>query len=449
MENISMSNTEIFPMKLALLWPDSWLALSLCKQKLGSHSLLSWCLAFVILFTSVSVKADITLPERRKDQFPDSPAHLVVPLPYSYPGIGKGFFLMGNFSNVYETTDILAMYVAGDAGGYILQFDELPIVNEHLFVKLYYQDIKRAQINQYDVRGIAGTGKNEYTLLDVSLARNIVGDLNLTFYDRRLNFLYQRADNEFAVKAIRDFQGNLITALNYHGKSTQDTLGMSLDLTDDYMDPLKGISFNLKYQNQPRNKANDPSFYVLTSKTSLYVPMLETDTLVLNYFQSDAHVTSIGNTNPVAIRQELGLNCNPLDTACLQSEQKLVDTFINMRTNGSSESLGGKDRLRSYPQGRFNGGHSAFFGVEYRLNFKQEVKPFDYLFWKDVRTGLQVAFFGEFGTVSEKSADLWKQWRSSYGVGLRLVAASGAVYRADLAKGTEGSEFTMMFAYPW
>jgi len=170
---------------------------------------------------------------------------------------------------------------------------------------------------------------------------------------------------------------------------------------------------------------------------------------VLNYFQSDAHVTSKGNTNPADIRAELGLNCAPLDTSCLQSEQKLVDTFINSRTNGTSASLGGKDRLRSYPEGRFNGGHSAFIGVEYRLNFKQEVKPFDYLFWKDVRTGLQVAFFGELGTVSETSSDLWKERRSSYGVGLRLVAASGAVYRADLAKGAEGSETTMMFAYPW
>ena len=373
----------------------------------------------------------------------------MVPLPYSYPGIGSGFFLMGNFSNILETTDVLAMYVTGDARGYILQFDEVPIVSERLFLKYFYQDINKAQINQYDVRGMAGTSKNEFTLLDVALARNKVADFNLTFYDRRLNFLYQRMDNEFGVKAIRDYQGNLITALDYRGKEAKNTFGVAVDLTDDYLDPLKGIAFNLEYQNQPKSTANDPSFYVLSYNMSLYTPMLETDTLVLNYFQSDAHVTSPGNTNPTDIRNELGFNCDPLDTSCLQSEQKLVDAFINMRTNGTSASLGGKDRLRSYPQGRFDGGHTAFIGVEYRMNFKQEVKPFDYLFWKDVRTGLQVAFFGEVGSVSEKSGDLWKQNRSSYGVGLRLVAASGAVYRADYANGVEGSELTMMFAYPW
>lgn len=459
MEKITLPVAVVFLRMLAFVKAFGKLAASHLQQNPARRmafpsggripSLLSGCLAFVLLFSSVSVQADITLPERRKNQFPDSPAHLVVPLPYSYPGIGNGFFLMGNFSNVLETTDILAMYVTGDARGYILQFDEVPIVSQRLFVKYYYQDINKAQINQYDVRGIEGTSKNEFTLLDVSLAKNKVAEFTLTFYDRRLNFLYRRIDNEYGVQAIRDYQGNLITTLDYHGKDSQDAVGVALDLTDDYMDPLKGISFNVQYQKQPKNTANDPSFYVMTYNMSVYTPILETDTLVLNYYQSDAHVTSIGNTNPVDIRNELGFNCAPLDTACLQSEQKLVDAFINMRTNGTSASLGGKDRLRSYPQGRFNGGHTGFIGLEYRWNFKQEVKPFDYLFWKDVRTGLQVAFFGEVGSVSEQYGDLWKQNRSSYGVGLRLVAASGAVYRADIANGLEGSELTMMFAYPW
>ncbi|HEY0666217.1 MAG TPA: hypothetical protein VGD24_09135, partial [Gallionella sp.] len=75
------------------------------------HPLFAGCLALVLLFSSVSVHADLSLPERRKNQFPDMPAHLIVPLPYSYPGIGSGYFLMGNFSNVLGTTDVLAMYV--------------------------------------------------------------------------------------------------------------------------------------------------------------------------------------------------------------------------------------------------------------------------------------------------------------------------------------------------
>lgn len=407
---------------------------------------------FLLIFSSVAVYADATLPDRRKDQFPSSDAHLIVPLPYSYPGIGSGFFLLGNFSNLRKTTtDFLAMVVTGDAGGYILQFDEVPIVNQRLFLKLYYQDIDRAQVNQYDLRGINGTSKNEFNLLDVTLARTKTAEFNLTFFDRRLNFLYQHMDQEFELEAIRDHNGDLIKEFDepYRGKESNETFGVSVDLTDDYLDPRKGTRFSLHYQDQPKNKADDPSYYVLTYNMSLYLPMFKTDTLAMNYYQSDAHVTKQGNTNPADIRAELGLNCAPLDTECLQSEQKLVDDFINHRTNGTSASLGGKERLRSYPQDRFKGGHSAYFGVEYRWNFKQEAAPFNYLFWKDVRTGLQVAFFGEIGSVSEKYSDLWDETRYSYGAGLRLVSASGSVYRADIANGDEGAEVTVFFFYPW
>ncbi len=415
-------------------------------------SLFFWVITSGFIFSCFAAYADIASSDRRRDQFPTSTAHLVVPLPYSYPGIGDGFFLMGNFSNIMETTtDFLAMFVTGDAGGYILQFDEVPIIDKRLYVKLFYQDIDRAQINQYDVRGMAGTSKNEYTLLDISLARQKTAEFNLTFFDRRLNFLYQHSEHEFEVKAVRDHNGDLITELDepYYGKESNDTLGVVVDLTDDYLDPIKGFRFGLHYQDQPADKPDDPRYYVLTYNLSMYLPMSVTDTLVLNYFQSDAHVTKKGNTNPADIRAELGLNCDPLDTECLQSEQKLVDVFTNHRINGTSANLGGKDRLRSYPQDRFKGGHSAFLGVEYRWNFKQEVAPFNYLFWKDVRTGLQVAFFGELGSVSEKSSDLWNETRYSYGAGIRLVAASGAVYRADIANGNEGTELTVFFFYPW
>lgn len=417
-----------------------------------SRPLLLGILVPGLIFACMTVYADVNYPDRRRNQFPESPAHLIVPLPYSYPGIGDGFFLMGNFSNVFDTTtDFLAMSVTGDAGGYILQFDEVPLIDQRLFVRLYYQDIDRAQVNQYDVRGMEGTSKNEYTLLDVGLSRNKTADFNLTFFDRRLNFLYQHQDFEFKINAVRDHNGDLITDLDepYRGKESNDTFGIYVDLTDDYLDPLKGMRFALHYQDQPADKAEDPSYYVLTYNVLFYLPMMETDTLVFNYFQSDAHVRRKGNTNPADIRAELGLNCDPLDTECLESEQNLVDVFINQRNNGTAASLGGKDHLRSYPQDRFNGAHSAFLGVEYRWNFKQEVAPFNYLFWKDVRTGLQVAFFGEVGSVSEKSSELWNETRHSYGAGFRLVAASGAVYRADIAHGSEGSELTVFFFYPW
>lgn len=448
MKRITMHAGTSFPASLLSAWQK--IARSFAPRR---SVLRLWLivLALWFIFSSIPAQADLTFPDRRKDQFPVSSAHLVVPLPYSYPGVGEGFFLMGNFSNVLGTTDFLAMYVTGDAGGYILQLDEAPIMDRRLYAKMYYQNINKAVVNQYDTRGMDNTGKDDYTLIEATLALEKNAEINLTFFDRRLNFLYQYSDRAFEVIAIRDHNGVLIRSLDqpYRGESSDESYGVSVDLTDDYLDPLKGMRFNLHYKDFPAKIAADPSFYVTTYNLSYYMPTLETDTLVFNYFQSDAHVTKKGNTNPADIRQELGFNCAPLDTQCLDSEQKLVDVFINSRTYGTSASLGGKERLRSYPQGRFQGGHSAFLGMEYRWNFKQEVAPFNYLFWKDVRTGLQVAFFGEAGSVSERAGDLWQETRYSYGTGLRLVAASGSVYRADIAYGNEGSELTVFFMYPW
>jgi len=88
-------------------------------------------------------------------------------------------------------------------------------------------------------------------------------------------------------------------------------------------------------------------------------------------------------------------------------------------------------------------------GLEFRWNMTEESTPFDYLIWKDVRTGIQYAFFAELGTVSELNNDLWKETRYSVGTGVRLITGSGGVYRADIATGDEGAELIIIFDYPW
>ncbi|NIP55604.1 MAG: BamA/TamA family outer membrane protein, partial [Phycisphaerae bacterium] len=216
---------------------------------------------------------------------------------------------------------------------------------------------------------------------------------------------------------------------------------LKLDLTDDYLDPRKGARFDLKYQNVPGQTLNDPDYFRVDTGLTFYLPFRRNDTLALNYYRSDAYVTRIGNVDPASIRAELNAKCQPTDTACLIAEEELVNSFINERTYGTATSLGGDNRLRAYPQGRFSGGHMAFAGAEYRWNFVQDAKPFDYFIWKDVTTTLQLSFFAEAGTVAEHAANLWNDYRTSYGVGGRIVSASGSVYRAEIAQGDEGSQF--------
>lgn len=392
------------------------------------------------------------IPERRKDQNPTQPAHLFVPLAYSKPGIGEGLVVLATASNVAGTTaDISGVVVTGDAGGTIINGSEVPLYSDVLFVDFILQDINRASVNHYSTRGIDDTGAEDYTLLDLSVADESNIELNLTFFERRLNLYYLYKKFEYQIDSVRDNTGSIISQFSQPLVSSGNNSGLrfSADLTDDYLDPRRGLRVDLTYRDNEAGNVNEPDFYTLDYNFLGYLPVGKRDTLVLNYYQSDAHVQRQGNTDPASIRSELATNCVPTDTTCLTTEQELVDNYINARTYGTSTQLGGDLRLRSFPQGRYQGAHTAFIGAEYRWNFKQEAKPFDYYIWKDVRTALQIAFFAEVGTVSETSAQLWDETRHSYGAGFRLIAASGAVYRFDFALGREGPEQILIFEYPW
>ena len=117
--------------------------------------------------------------------------------------------------------------------------------------------------------------------------------------------------------------------------------------------------------------------------------------------------------------------------------------------NGTSTSLGGDSRLRSYPGGRYQGAHTLYYSAEFRWNLTEETTPFDYFVWKDVRTNMQVAFFYENGTVAETKAELGDIYRSSYGAGFRMMTASGTIIRFDLATGQEGTQPTIFVGYPF
>jgi len=408
-------------------------------------------LGVLLTYSNVCFSYD-WVPERRKDQNPTQPAHLVVPLPYSKPGIGEGVVLLGTMTNVAGTTaDISGLFVGGDARGTILNGSEIPLYSDVLFLNFYLQDIDRAAVNNYSIRGINNTRKNDFNVLDIGLAKENNVELNLTFYERRLNLYYAYNDFKYQIDAIRNSSGGLITTLNkpFINSGDSQNFKVSIDLTDDYLDARKGLRFDVAYQDHKAGSLKDPVFYTLDFNLLGYIPIGKADTLVLNYYRSDAHVQRQGDTNPAHIRAELDSNCAPADSVCLTAEQELVDNFISARTNGTSTALGGDLRLRSFPQGRYQGAHSAFIGAEYRWNITQEATPFDYFIWKDVRTGLQMAFFAELGTVSETASGLWRETRYSLGTGFRLVAGSGAVYRADVATGTEGVEVIVIFDYPW
>ncbi len=68
---------------------------------------------------------------------------------------------------------------------------------------------------------------------------------------------------------------------------------------------------------------------------------------------------------------------------------------------------------------------------------------------KDIRTAVQLSAFYEIGSTADTNADVGKIWRDSYGLGLRIVGASGVVLRGDLAFGREGFSPEIFIGYPW
>ena len=68
---------------------------------------------------------------------------------------------------------------------------------------------------------------------------------------------------------------------------------------------------------------------------------------------------------------------------------------------------------------------------------------------KDIRTAWQIALYYEVGSTADIRSQVGDIWRSSTGIGLRMVTASGVVFRADVATGREGVSPSIFIGYPW
>lgn len=389
--------------------------------------------------------------ERRKEQFLSEPSYLILPLPYSIPGIGSGLMFMGLAGNFLDThMDIYGLGISGDAGGSIIGLDDIHLISETLIVKLFYQDLNKASVKNYDKRGM-DTKQDEHTQLELNKVVGREGQILLTLFDRRLELFAGTYNQEASITTIRDSEGELIREFPepFVSKSESTVQGIRIDFTDDYQDPKKGIRFEATLRPNPPDKVGvDPDFNVLNKSLSLYLPIGNDHTWAFNFFTSDALVLREGETDPAAIRSELGLNCQT-NSACLEVEQELVDMFTAARKYGTAQDLGGQYRFRAYPQGRFPAAHTLYFATEFRWNFITSVTPFDFWIWKDVSTGIQLAVFHEMGAAEDLQDDLSSSMRTSSGLGIRMVSASGYVYRFDLATGDEGVATTVFFNYPW
>ena len=409
------------------------------------RALALFCLWFCCLVPSLWAQ------ERRKDQFLSEPSYLIFPLVYSIPGIGSGTMvtaLAGNAGGTY--VDVYALALAGDVEGTILGVQDLHVIPKTLILGGFYQGLSKAHIQYYQARGM-NTTKNDYQFMELNKVDFWEPSFTLTFWERRIELFGAKFTQGVGVTRILDPDGNLIAEYNpaYQLEFKSSMAGLRLDFTDDLQDPYKGVRFQASESRSPRIDARFADYKVQNLGVSAYLPLGSLGTWGFHQQTSDAVVASKGQTDPTAIAQEFGITCPDTDPVCQATLASLVNIAVAERTYGTAQSLGGQYLMRAYPQGRFQGAHTLYRSTELRLFLSHEVTPFDFWIWKDVSTGIQLALFWEQGATADLKSDVTKGMRTSKGAGLRMVSASGFVYRFDVASGDEGTASTVIFNYPW
>lgn len=409
---------------------------------------ISLCAVLAALLMPAIAKADPV--ERRRDQFGTDFAYFVYPIGGDIPGLGSAFGVGGTVLNMYGTdTDFTGFALDGDftAAGYTL-LDMQPVKKRVILDIGYYDFVVAPQ--QFN-RGM-DSSPDDYILPKVE-GNYWQGQATLTFDERRMETYYRFGYGASRLKEVLDKDGNAFPAIDTSERNARfSTLGMIVDDTDDRLDPRAGNRLEVAGRYFHNNNSLRSNFVTVDYNLSKYIPMRRADTVALNLFYSRAYVINQATTDRATLEAGSGLNCGllplPEQPQCQATQDLLIDQLIEQNTYGTATALGGTQRLRSYPNGRFYAGQSIFYGAEYRWNLTDERTPFDIFFARGIRTGLQLAVFAEQGSVANHFDDLWTERRSSVGVGFRVVL-SGVIIRADYAVGSEGNEFVLFINYPW
>ena len=412
------------------------------------------CLIYLITENSFGFEI-----ERRRDVFTRQYGHLFVPLPYSLPGLGEGLLFVGNFGNIADTTtDLATILGVGDAEFIFGFLDEFFIVPDYVYLQYVKAQGFKYALTNYRSRGM-NTEKNDFVYALGNYWEYDAPTFKLTLYERMLELGLGRSKQKgrfekFVAPDSDDLtkQGDTITefdpALEVNfGEKLE--FSARIDYTDDYRDPRKGVRNILYLDRQTASSSSEPSFDVITNDLQFYIPFLEKSTLVLNLTFSDTNVRKQGETDLEVLKQQSNYySCT--SESCRETTLGNAKNTMNINKHGTSLYLGGPDRLRSYPQQRFQGAHTVYFATEFRWNFSAaDGDEIDLFFMQDLVDEMQVAFFFEQGSVSETKSELGDTVKYSFGSGFRLLSGSGNLYRADFATGDEGPQVTVIIQYPW
>lgn len=401
-----------------------------------------------LLTTSALCNAAV---ERRKDQFGRDFGYYLYPIVGEIPGLGKAAGAGASVLNIVgNDTDFTGYYVSGDfeaKGAALLDYHLLP---QRLILDLGYNDYLVAPI-AYD-RGI--NSDPDDVIHPKAEGRYLLGQLTYTYDERHYEIFIRALTGRERLHEILDKDGKAFAGVDTEWKKgTLYSIGGSIDLTDDRLDPRDGVRFEFTAKLPHDAEADESKLWVTDYNLSYYIPLRRWDTLAFNLFHSRAHVIREGETDYVSLQQSKGLNCSQYPAGserdrCLAAEEKHLNSLIAHNRYGTASSLGGTQRLRAFDNGRFYASQVLFYGAEYRWNLTDERTLFDIFIAKGIRTGIQLAAFWERGMVTDHSSELFNSGRNSYGIGFRVIL-SGVIIRLDYAYGKEGAQSQLFITYPW
>lgn len=408
--------------------------------------LLTLCVLLLALFTGLTQGV-----ERRRNQFPTDFGYLVAPIPYIIPGSKPGIALLGGFNNISfgntpSTVDAYVVLIGGGVTGTVTAVSDISLWSETLLLDLTHVKISKGSQKTYRDRRMNSDPKN-FLITELSDTNLQGGRLILTLFDRMFELFTIQYDISASISAIRDNKEKLLYEKKQSFEVKSRTYGSQLDWTDDRVDPRKGVRLVYTYADSPARTSVSADYYVQSYNATGYLPVLSNSMIAFNWFEAGATVRKQGNTDLDSLidleEARCVANCDNATITDLATNQQTLNSY------GSAGTLGGASRLRSYAGGRYSGAQLSFRAIEFRWNLTDENTPFDFYLIRDIRTGLQLAFFYEEGSVADTRSDLWKEKRTSTGAGARVVTSSGFVYRFDVANGQEGSEVILFVDYPW
>lgn len=389
--------------------------------------------------------------ERRRDQFNADYSYFVYPIAGNVPGLGVASGVGATLANIGETqTDFTGFYITGDftAGGATLLdvhlIDRLLIFNTGVYTYKVAPKVFR--------RGI-DSDKNDY-ILPFFEGDAAVAQLTLTFDERRYELYTRWLTSGGKLDRVLDRNGAEFGSID---KSLQTenvlNLGFTADITDDVQDPRDGWRVEGVRRSPMEQRFMSSKFDIYDLNLTAYMPVGSTSTWAFNAFYSSAERQSAATTDRATLQSAIGLQCAAIpdpaaQAQCRATETQFLDDRIAYNEYGVATPLGGTQRLRSYPNGRFFGGKAVSYGTELRWNLTEERTLVDWFILRGLRTNLQLALFGEAGSVADAWNDLHRRFRYSYGGGFRALF-SGVTIRFDIGFGDEGAEMQLFLDYPW